>query len=277
MENAQIVLELLSTSDSVRAGKIARDLNSHNSDRQEIEQQIKEQAVRMVRQGKSLAHGIVVWDESFHTGVIGIVAQRLVEEFYRPSAVLGADGDECFKGSMRSIKGVSAIELLGRLKQYLIKFGGHEGAAGFSLKRDQITDFAAAFAEISWELMGKQEPVAYIEADAEAKLGDVSVELVKEIQALAPFGVGNPQPTLLFKNLKVLSVSELKGAHLKIALSDGERMMSGLMWRTISHPALKVGAIVDVAARPDTNTYGGMTGLQLTLQAVQVGSASNRP
>lgn len=269
MVHAQVVLDLLTTTDSVRAGKIARDLNTLNSERQDVEARIKEEAVRIV-QGKShLPDGIVVWKDDFHTGVIGIVAQRLVEEFYRPSAVLGPDSEGIFKGSMRSIKGISAVGLLESLKEHLLKFGGHEGAAGFSLKAENVENFSQAFATESGKLLKKVEATPIIDADTEALLSDVSVKMVDELQSFAPFGMGNPQPTLLFRRLKVLSVNELKGQHLKVMLSDGKQSISGLFWRTTVHPDLQIGNTVDVAARPDVNTYGGMAGLQLTLQAVQ--------
>ncbi len=269
MVHAQVVLDLLTTTDSVRAGKIARDLNNLNSERQDVEARIKDEAVKIVQAKSSLPDGIVVWKEDFHTGVIGIVAQRMVEEFYRPAAVLGPDTDGVYKGSMRSIKGISAVGLLERVKKHLIKFGGHEGAAGFSLRADDIEAFAAAFAEESGRQLKKVESSPVIDADTEALLSDVSVKMVNELQSFAPFGMGNPQPTLLFRNLKVLSVNQLKGAHLKVMLSDGKQSMSALFWRMTMHPDLKLGNIVDVAARPDVNTYGGMAGLQLTLQAVQ--------
>ena len=269
MVHAQVVLELLTTSDSVRAGKIARDLNTLNSERQQVEAGMKEEAVKLVQAGASLPHGIVVWKDDFHTGVIGIVAQRLVEEFYRPAAVLGVDNEEFYKGSMRSIKGVSAVGLLEKVKKHLVKFGGHEGAAGFSLKRSEVEAFRDSFDRECRIMMEQIDISPYVEADVEASLADVSVALVNELQGLAPFGMGNSQPTLLFRRLKVVSVSELKKAHLKISFSDGKQVISALFWRMTEHPELKIGNIVDVAARPDINTYGGMSGLQLTLQAVQ--------
>lgn len=273
MVHAQVVLDLLTTTDTVRANKIARDLNSLNSERQDVEARMKEDAVKVVQRGSRLPEGIVVWQEDFHTGVIGIVAQRLVEEFYRPSAVLGPDDPETFKGSMRSIKGVSAVGLLDRVKNHLIKFGGHEGAAGFSLKRSEVPAFTEAFDREARAMLEQVDHRPSVDADTEAAFADVSIALVNELHSFAPFGMGNPQPTLMFRNLKVVSVSSLKGAHLKVMLSDGNKSLSALFWRMVSHPDLVVGNQVDVAARPDINTYGGMAGLQLTLQAVQASNS----
>ena len=107
------------------------------------------------------------------------------------------------------------------------------------------------------------------EADTEVTLKELELALVKALNDFSPFGMGNPSPLLCTRNLKVIEVKDLKGAHLKAILSDGKRTLSGLMWRQTSHPALYPGAVVDIAYKIDKNTYNGFTDLQAHLQAVQ--------
>jgi single-stranded-DNA-specific exonuclease len=143
--HGELVVELLTTRDSIRADKLARDLNDLNAERQQIEATVKDAAIAQIEERGGPTWGLVSWHEEFHTGVIGIVAQRLVEHYYRPSAVMGMDSEGIWKGSVRGIKGFSVVDTLASLKQHLIKFGGHEGAGGFSVKEENLEAFRAAF------------------------------------------------------------------------------------------------------------------------------------
>ena len=108
-----------------------------------------------------------------------------------------------------------------------------------------------------------------MDADTEARLEDCTVELVRDLANLAPFGMGNPTPIVLVRDLTVKEVKVLKDAHLKVLLSDGRRFITGLMWRQPSHPALQPGKKVQIACKPDINTFNGSMELQATLQAVE--------
>lgn len=267
--HGELVVELLTTRDSIRAEKLARDLNELNAERQVIENAVKEAAIAQIESRRESAWGLVAWHEEFHTGVIGIVAQRLVEHFYRPAAVMGMDSEGIWKGSVRGIKGFSVVEALGAVKEHLIKFGGHEGAGGFSVHADNLLSFHEAFKAECERRLATIETVPYVDADAEATLPECSVELVRELENLAPFGMGNPTPVVLINDLVVKEVRVLKDAHLKVLLSDGRRFITGLMWRQTAHPALQVGKRVRIACKPDVNTFNGAMELQATLQAVE--------
>ena len=268
MVHGEVVIELLTTDDSDRAGKLARKLNKLNAERQDTEARIKELAVQQVEKKEELPWGLVIWDKEFHTGVIGLVAQRLVEIYYRPAVVIGSDQGK-FKGSVRGISGFSVVEALSALGSYLQRFGGHEGAGGFSIAKEKIPAFVEAFNEECRCRLQGFELTPYIEADTEAGLEDITPGLIDELGSLAPFGIGNPAPSLLIKGLQVMDVRTLKNEHLKALLSDGRRNISGLMWRQRQHPALEAGAKVDVVCRPDKNLYAGHYQLQLNLQAVE--------
>lgn len=267
--HGELVVELLTTRDSIRADKLARDLNDLNAERQGIEATVKEAAIAQIEDRGGPTWGLVAWHEEFHTGVIGIVAQRLVEHYYRPSAVMGMDSEGIWKGSVRGIKGFSVVEALGSIKELLIKFGGHEGAGGFSVKQENLEAFQLAFDDECKKRLKGLELTPFVDADTEARLEDCTVELVRDLANLAPFGMGNPTPIVLVKDLTVKEVKVLKEAHLKVLLSDGRRFITGLMWRQPSHPALQPGKKVQIACKPDINTFNGSMELQATLQAVE--------
>jgi len=272
MVHADAVIELLTTDDSLLADKIARRLNRLNSERQETESRTKEQALKILQRDYprgDLPPGLVIWDKSFHSGVIGIVAQRLVELFYRPVALMGMGNDGLYRGSVRGVKGFSVVEALAAVSATLVKFGGHEGAGGFAVRQEKARDFAEAFMLECEKRLKGLDTIPCAEADTEVSLPEVDMALVDELRLFSPFGVGNPSPQLLVNNLKVIDVKNLKGTHLKALLSDGTRFISGLLWRQTEHPALRKGARVNVVFKADYNTFGGITELQANLQAIE--------
>jgi single-stranded-DNA-specific exonuclease len=270
--HGELVVELLTTNDSNKAEKLARQLNDLNVQRQDIEGAVKAEAITQVEKDTEHRWGLVAWNQEFHTGVIGIVAQRLVEHFYRPAAVMGMDVPGVFKGSVRGIKGFSVVDALAACGKYLIKYGGHTGAGGFSVKEQDLLNFKEAFNAECERRLKEIETVPFVDADTEAELSEITIPLVSELKNLAPFGVGNPNPHVLVRNLRVVEVRDIKGAHLKTVLSDGKRFISGVMWRQTSHPALRPNSYVDIVFRPEVSTYQGTTELQANLQAVEASS-----
>ncbi len=269
MVHGSVVIELLTTTASDTAKRLAQKLNKLNTERQDTEAWVKEAAIEQIKQRGHLPAGLVVWDPEFHTGVIGIVAQRIVEQYYRPSVVLGVDTDGVFKGSVRGVKGFNVVEALAECGEHLIKYGGHEGAGGLSVEEGKLEEFAEAFIRVCDERLRDKSGGPIAEADTEVTLEELDLRLVEEFQQFAPFGMGNPNPQLLVKGLKVVEVRVLKDTHLKTTLSDGKRMISGLMWRQTSHPALVQGSRVNVVCRPDASTFNGRTELQANLQAIE--------
>lgn len=271
MVHGEVVMELLTTEDSKKAESLAQRLNRLNLERQDTEGEVKERAIQMIEM-TSLQSGIVVWDKDFHTGVVGIVAQRLVENFYRPSVVMGIDQDGMYKGSVRGIKGFNVIEALHAISETMHKYGGHEGAGGLTVLPDKLELFVEAFIAECERRLSKIETHPYAEADVEVGADLLDFPLIDEVMNFSPFGMGNPVPIFLTKGLKVLDVKELKGAHLKATLTDGKRYIPAVMWRQTSHPALVVGAKVNIAYRLDRNIFNGFAELQANLQAVEKAS-----
>jgi single-stranded-DNA-specific exonuclease len=270
MINGDIVVELLTTDNSKRAASIASRLDRLNKQRQEKEEQIKKKAHSEIEKAGAVPSGLVLWDSTYHTGVIGLVAQRLVEAYYRPAAVMGTDKEGILKGSVRGIPGFSVVDTLHKLKHLLIKCGGHEGAGGFSVEASKVEEFAVAFRNECDSVLKNIEREPTVWADTEVSLAELKVATVKELQTFEPFGVGNASPQLMAKDLTVKEVTILKGSHLKIQFSDGTRSLVGFLWRQTEHPAVKVGAKVNLVFKPDINTYNGSSSIQANLQALEL-------
>ncbi len=269
MVDGELVIKLLTTTGGDVAKKLARKLNILNSERQDIEAAVKEEAVAQIESLDVLPAGLVASHKDFHTGVIGIVAQRLVENFYRPSAVLGYENG-FYKGSVRGISGVSVVELLSECSEVLAKYGGHEGAGGFSVREEKLEDFRELFVKACEKRLGDTTPAPVAKADTSCELSEVTPELIKELKSFEPYGVGNPQPQILLKDLKVMDKKILKNAHTKVTLSDGKHFINGMMWRETEQPVLEPGNVVNVVCKPDLNNFRGMQELQAIIQAAEI-------
>ncbi len=269
MVHGETVIDLLTTKDQSNADRIAKELNDFNLQRQEVEARVKELAIRDIEERGEIPKALVVWDPDFHTGVIGIVAQRLVEIYYRPAVVMGADKEGIFKGSVRGVKGFSVVEALAAVSEHLVKYGGHEGAGGLSIEEGRLQDFAEAFTRECESRLDGLPTSPSAEADTEASIGEISVDLVNELRGFSPFGVGNPGPLLLLKNVVVADLRVLKGNHTKVLFKDGDRFLHGMLWRQSEHPALIKGRNVDVVCRPDLNNFQGVISLQATIEAIR--------
>ena len=270
MVHGDVVIELLTTFDTDKAEKLASRLNRLNSDRQDAEAIVKESAVKIIQKRGVLEAGLVIFNKDFHTGVVGIVAQRLVEMFYRPAVVLGVDTDGMYKGSIRGIKGFNVVEALHAVGDTMIKFGGHSGAGGLSVTPEKLPEFVDRFKRECEVRLQHIETVPFVEADAEVILDELDFSVCDELQNFAPFGMGNPTPVLFARELKVIELNVIKKTHLKAIFSDGKRHVTGMMWRQASHPALVPGGVVNLAFKLDKSTFNGRTDLQATIQAVEV-------
>ena len=269
MDSGEIVTELLTTNDEKRAKRIAERLEKLNSQRQKIEEQVKKEAIKQVEKLDYIPSGICVYHPNFHTGIIGIVAQRLVETYYKPSIVLGLDGDGIYKGSMRGIENFSVIECLEALSPYLEKFGGHTMAGGLSIRRESIKVFASEFNKYCEKKFKYIDSTCKVTADIELTIEDLTKNVIDELNLFSPYGSANPAPILLCKNLEVKKVYILKNAHLKVVFSDeSNKMLTGMLWRQIEHPFLKEGRKVNLAFKPTVSNYFGIEEIQANIVAV---------
>ena len=275
MVHGELVVDLLTTTDSMQAASIAGRLNRLNGERQETEKDVKEQSLKKLQglyPSGDLPEALVLWDPEFHTGVVGIVAQRLVEMFHRPAVVLGIDKDGAYKGSVRGIKGINVVEALAASSERLIKFGGHEAAGGLSIEKQNLESFRDDFISFCKGKFNSETLQPIAQADTEAGLSEITKPSIDEFDRFAPFGIGNPTPQVLVKGLRVESIVEIKGTHTKAALTDGRNFIAGLLWRQVDHPLLKKGKKVDVVFKPDYSNFNGVCEIQANIQAVQASS-----
>ncbi|MBP9838108.1 MAG: single-stranded-DNA-specific exonuclease RecJ [Proteobacteria bacterium] len=275
--DANQVFTLLTTEDSIKAKAIAESLDRLNDKRRQVEENVKEDCLIKVGSDPQLMSksAFAIYGEDYHLGVIGIVAQRLVEQFKKPAAIM-APGEmivrgevkKVIKGSIRSVKGFHVAEALQEINSLLITGGGHAEAGGFSLHLDNLEKFQEAFINKAAEKLTSDVLRKEITADISIKLSEIDLDIIKEFQLFAPFGVGNPSPVLVTKNLEIDTVSIIGDKHLKFRVSDGKNSLPAIAWGMQRNPLLRKGKTVNIAYSPELNLYQGVSSIQLSVKDV---------
>ena len=219
LRHGSIALRLLTTSNIETANTIAKELNKENTRRQKIENHILSEIVKYIENNPKLLEQrtLVIDQEGWHQGVIGIVASRLVRRFYRPVVVITVT-DGIGRGSARTPDGFDLYEGLKGCAKYLEKFGGHKAAAGLTLKAENIPAFRQNFEKIVSHKTTLEDFMPKLVIDCEICASDVSVELADDLEALAPFGTGNPEPIFMLTDMDVLSARVVGTHHLQMRL-----------------------------------------------------------
>jgi len=269
MGKQEEALKLFLTKNSEEAKKITQRLNEYNIERQEKERYIYEQAIAEL-ENKNIEelNSIVLAGENWHHGVIGIVASRITEKFFKPTILICIEGDEG-KGSGRSVPGFDLHEALVQSADYLKKFGGHEMAVGLSLNKEKIEDFKEFFEEIA-EKQNVKQIVSVINIDCEVTRNDLKKETIEQIKMLEPFGEQNKQPLVVYKNLKIESIRALsEGKHLKLMLKDNNDTIDaiGFNMGELSEQYL-IGDKVDVVGNLEINSFNGQEKIQINLKDI---------
>ena len=278
---AQAALELLTTSDEVRARELAVSLDAQNRERQIVEQQTLAEAQAQLAthfaEDGTLPHAaIVVGARGWHPGVLGIVASRLMRHHHRPTLVIGFDEKGVGKGSGRSIEGLSLVGALGECATLLDKFGGHEMAAGLTLQEAAFPDFQRNFFAVARALLNEEQLQPRLRLDAELTLAELDADFLGCHESLQPFGMGNPQP--LFLARRVVPAAEprvLKEKHLSFSLrqlGSGSRDRYAPTTRAIFFNGATPGLPPppwDIAFQVESNEYRGETELQVQVQALR--------
>jgi single-stranded-DNA-specific exonuclease len=259
------VVELLTTRSSEAALRIAQELDAHNRERRIIEAQVLERAMAQAEARVTSAdcYSVVVGGEGWHPGVLGIVASRLVERFYRPAVVVGFT-DGAGKGSARSIRGFHMVEGFRRCADYLEKFGGHEHAGGLSLKTDKFDLFARAFEDVARDCLDSGDLLPLLEIDAELSFAQIGLAMTRELETLKPFGVGNPEPLFMSAGVEVCERKEFNGG-ARFRLRHGGRVIGAVAFGAGETFAGVAGTVVDVAYRLCENEWNGTSTVELKL------------
>ena len=268
LSSAMDSLRLVCTNNKKRAEELSFVLSKTNFERQQLTIEITESAKEKVR-GKEINNLIFIADKSYQQGIIGLVAGRLVEEYYLPSIVI-SKGEKFSKASARSVKGFNIIEFLRTASDLLVDVGGHPMAAGFTVETKNLDLLEKKLFENAAKLIKKEHLEQVLRIDLELPLEFINLEVYKKIQELSPFGMANPEPTFLTKNLIIESIRLVgnDGKHLKIELSakNLKSKIQGIYFGAGENINFKQGDRVDVVYVLDENVWNNNKSLQLKVK-----------
>ena len=263
-------LDLFLTENIVEANRITNILNEYNKKRQDIEKKIFEEAINKITEEElDKNNAIVLGAENWHHGVIGIVASKITELYFKPSILICFEGDEG-KGSGRSIPGFDLHTALCSSSEYLEKYGGHGMAVGLSLKKEKFEDFKNVFEEIAKQAH-TEELVSVIKIDKEITLKDITIENVKSLNLLEPFGEANKNPIFIYKNLRIDSIRALsEGKHLKLTLKDGNTIINAIGFNMGKYSEeYLIGDKIDIIGLLEINSFNGIENVQINMKDIR--------
>ena len=267
LENATAALDLLLAASVPEAEPLALALDTQNRERQNIERGLADQIIARLRQRFDPARDFVIVEGEllWHIGVVGIVASRVLREFHRPTLILGGEGDE-WRGSGRSIEGFDLAAALRECGDLLVRHGGHAMAAGVTVRSDRVDELRARLNQLAQRALTPDLLRPLLRLDAELRPGELTLAVLEEVNALAPFGQGNPGVQLVLRGLRLMAPPQRMGAvqqHVKLRASDS-RLNYEIVWWRAGDAALPDGAF-DLAFAPEINEFKGRRTLQLKL------------
>jgi single-stranded-DNA-specific exonuclease len=260
-------LNLLLASEATTARALAETLEKANQERRVIEERILGEAVGMADRADAARrrYGVVCAGDGWHVGTIGIVASRLGSRYRRPAVVIAFDGDGMGQGSCRSVEGVNVVEALHECRKHLTGYGGHAMAAGLRLRRGEFEAFCEAFDGVCRDRLAGRDLTPVVAIDAWVEPAQVDTRLLREIQQMAPFGLGNHEPVLGLRGCRLAGpATVIKGKHLRAGFLAGGRPFSAIGFGMGGRKPPE--GDVDVAFQLCENSFGGMTSLEWRLQ-----------
>jgi len=273
MADASLSVELLLDKNSKTALEKAEKLDEFNHLRQKEEQQIFEEAINIISQNKYYDDNfIIVAKEGWANGIIGIVSSKLTERFYKPSAVVSINPDGTGKASGRSIKGINIFDVLGACADNLVKFGGHELAAGFTVREGKIDDFRNEINNYVSDIINDEILTPSIDVDCKISLGDITLDNAHSLEILEPYGIDNNMPLLCVHGVEIVSIRYTHNRkHGFITVSDGVATRE-LPAFSIADTLKKysVGDYIDVAGTLGINTFRGKTHPQFIVRDIHI-------
>ena len=262
-------LDLFLTKSEKEAMEISDRLNEYNRERQDTEKKIFSEALQKIEKSEKDKPCIILGSENWHHGVIGIVASKVTDMYFKPSILICFE-DGIGKGSGRSVPGFDLYEALSKCDKYVEKFGGHSMAIGITVTQDNFNKFKEEFEEYTKNSdIDKIVPIIYI--DQEVTLKDINLKAAKELQLLEPFGEGNKMPLFLYKNLRIDSIRALsEGKHLKLTLKDDNYIIDaiGFNMGALANEYL-IGDKIDVVGTLEINSFNNVEKIQINLKDVR--------
>ncbi len=269
MGHEQDALELFLSEDENTVNMLTQKLNEYNKIRQETEKKIVEEALEEIEKNKeNEKNAIIVGKSGWHHGVIGIVASKITDMYFKPSILLSFE-EVIAKGSGRSIPGFDLHEALCKCSSYLEKYGGHGMAVGLNLKKENLEQFKLKFEEYAKDSdLTKIQPILNIDSVITSK--EINLDTINSLKKLEPYGEGNKMPIFVYKGLKINSIRALtEGKHLKLTLKDENLTLNAIgfnMGNLVDE--YLIGDRVDIAGVLETNTFNGITSIQINLKDI---------
>jgi single-stranded-DNA-specific exonuclease len=264
---------LLLTTDSRKAAeREAGFLDVENDERQRIERKIYAEAVEIIQSNgmEEDKRSIVLSSADWHPGVVGIVASRLMERYYRPTVLLCLENG-VYKGSARGIPDFHLFQGLSRCRDLLLEFGGHKYAAGIKVLPEKLDEFKERFESIVREVVPEDGFTPVINLDATANLDDLGLEEVTKFQDLSPFGAGNPEPVILIRDVQVLKPKVVGGDHLSFVAKQNAVTIGAIAFRQ-AHELEHLKEKMELAVVPEVQVWQGVTQVKLRVKGMRPGT-----
>ena len=278
MMNGKEAVDLLLAKDSVTARKKSESINHYNEERRELDKKITDEANAVIEgfEKQEDKKAIIVYNPEWHKGVIGIVASRLTEKYYRPAVVL-TKSSELITGSARSVTGFDIYKAVENCRDLLENFGGHTYAAGLSLKEENLEAFKERFQQIAAEEIIPEQMVPQIDIDAFLDLKEISPKFMSDLKKMSPFGPENQKPIFCTRGVQDYGTSKLVGRdqeHIKLEIIDSKSASSpihGIAFGMSQYNAhIKQMKPFDICYTIEENTYNGNTTLQLQIKDIRI-------
>jgi len=269
MGHQEEALQLLLSKNIVEAQELTNKLNKYNSSRQETEKEIYNEALKKIEENSlDKNNTLVICGENWHHGVIGIVASKITENYFKPSILLSLEDGIC-KGSGRSIPGFDLHVALTKCSDILEKFGGHSMAVGLNVPENKLNQFEEKLEEIA-KVAETDKIIKVIKIDSQVSLDELDKEKVQSLSSLEPFGEENKMPIFLIKGLKIDSIRALsEGKHLKLTLRDNHNLINaiGFNMGNLAQEFL-IGDKIDIVGNLEINSFNGVDNIQVNLKDI---------
>jgi single-stranded-DNA-specific exonuclease len=270
LESALASFELLTTTDIMRAGQLAQQLDVQNYQRQTLTRSTQELAEQIALADDPDTFLLFAADDSFNPGVVGLAASRLTEVYYRP-AIVAARGAEETRGSCRSIPEFHITDALDECKELLVRHGGHAAAAGFTVRNENLHEFIAKLKEIARRDLQEKDLRHTLSADMEVSLSQLSMDVLDNLEYLEPTGYGNPSAVFVSRDVKVKSFRPVgsEGKHLKVTLDDECGGFMDCIGFRMGPMHTSLQPRIDVLYNIELNEYNGRKSLQMNLKDIK--------
>jgi single-stranded-DNA-specific exonuclease len=267
-------VELLLTDNEDKAVEIAERLDSDNRERQKIETDILKCAIAIIEETLDTDKNrvLVLSNDNWHVGVIGIVASRLVDRYYLPAFVISQDG-ELGKGSARSIPGFNIFEAMSKHSDIFEKYGGHEMAAGFTILTERIDELRDCMNKEAEKIMGMDKPIPEVFVDYKLMPTDITLDTVRQLKLMEPFGTGNTSPVFVYRDLMVTSSRAVgnESKHLSLMVNDGINEIKCIAYNFGSmQKLLSFGSKIDIICTVENNIWNGIENVQLNIKDIKL-------